>query len=607
MEKSCEDIQILFKGYLFHTLTKEQENDVEIHLSHCADCRISLHDMMLQKEDGQLFPDAVSLGSSSSSQSVYSVDAAQEDDQPVVLHIGDDQPVLPVVPETSMEESAEPVAENAEAEESLSVFEQFMKRRKAQMEEQGNVVETQERPVLKPISDEPVAPVTEEKDTPLPPENGLVAKPAFMQDETPSGGEVQMRAAPKFTPSDLSHVKIESFSSIALSSKEDVVAPQPAVIDEVPVASDKILPAVNEAPSTQIELEQEPVISIVQPVVEPIKEVKVESNPVVAPEKPVAAVPVTPSVQSVSAAELKASIQAVAEKVAAVSASVSAPSEQMVAAEKSSAASEQETIIIRPQMNKKLLVGVVLLCVGGIGAAVLLSNGGGGSAGSLDAAAPVQSVAKVSRDDLDDAVTEESPAARYVRPALPPVRRVEPLDIPRVKLLAGTVKIPKVSDEINAIAARRKAAAAQALNVRSTDDDLQLIKRKEVAESSEQVSRGREQPIMQDVLENAQKAVDDVTVDEIAEYANKTITLAGKEGSTSFLSTVKEVFAEMEDVSLTVDDSQQPYVISAYMTNRQAVALLEKLTYLGATKIETKFRTKEDELDKRSMFYLRIE
>lgn len=46
MDRSCEDIKNLLSGYLDHVLTENEEYEVEVHLSHCDECRGALHDFM---------------------------------------------------------------------------------------------------------------------------------------------------------------------------------------------------------------------------------------------------------------------------------------------------------------------------------------------------------------------------------------------------------------------------------------------------------------------------------------------------------------------------------------------------------------------------------
>ena len=46
MKENCKEIQQLLSGYFDNILSSENEYEVEVHLSHCNDCRVVLHDLM---------------------------------------------------------------------------------------------------------------------------------------------------------------------------------------------------------------------------------------------------------------------------------------------------------------------------------------------------------------------------------------------------------------------------------------------------------------------------------------------------------------------------------------------------------------------------------
>jgi hypothetical protein len=222
----------------------------------------------------------------------------------------------------------------------------------------------------------------------------------------------------------------------------------------------------------------------------------------------------------------------------------------------------------------------------------------------------------------EEAVETDSEPVRIpvVTYDVPPVRQVEPLDVPEVKMLAGTIKIPKVSDELKAMREKKRTVSsllddAERGEVEAKPSTVALTQNREelVLNNRRAMSVDLSVPtVLQSddraaaLVVAAQKAAVTVSDEEAAEYASKTISFV-TEDSRYFLGVARETLAPMTDGPLLVDDSQKPYVVSVYLTNKQAADFVEKMSYYGATKIETKFRTKPEDFNKKSMFYLRIE
>ena len=89
-------------------------------------------------------------------------------------------------------------------------------------------------------------------------------------------------------------------------------------------------------------------------------------------------------------------------------------------------------------------------------------------------------------------------------------------------------------------------------------------------------------------------------------YENTTITLKSPD-SRQCLGVVRQTITDMTHDKVLVDDSDSPYVVSAYMTHAQAVEFVKRMGYQDGVSINTAFRTKEDDFDTKSMFYIRIE
>ena len=53
MDSGCSRIKEYLQGYLAHTLTSDEENDVEVHLAYCNKCREFLHELM-RRQDGEI-------------------------------------------------------------------------------------------------------------------------------------------------------------------------------------------------------------------------------------------------------------------------------------------------------------------------------------------------------------------------------------------------------------------------------------------------------------------------------------------------------------------------------------------------------------------------
>jgi hypothetical protein len=200
------------------------------------------------------------------------------------------------------------------------------------------------------------------------------------------------------------------------------------------------------------------------------------------------------------------------------------------------------------------------------------------------------------------------------------MRHVEPLDVPEVKILAGTIMIPKVSDELKAIREKQRSVASLLDNA-ERDAVMSRPSTVKVAEKREELVLNNRTQLPGDlavpteikpgdqaaaVVAQAQKAAVTVSDEEVAEYATKTISFT-TEDSRYFLGVARETLAPMTDGPLLVDDSEKPYVVSVYLTNKQAADFVEKMSYYGATKVDTQFRTKPEDFDKKSMFYLRID
>jgi len=546
MDSTCEDIKILFKGYLAHSLTRDQENDVEIHLSHCASCRILLHDMMVQKEDG----------------------LSADIDQPVS--------VVPIVIDDSVSDQA---PTKAEAEETLSVFEQFMQRRREQLE-QSTTEKDAQPPAESPrsVPDSPVlaAPITTLEDTPLPPKTELKATPLFVQSDTPVAAEMTMSAAPKAV--------VVTVPEVGANVSDPVVEPV-AVVKEIPVivpekkpafvmptfksASEMVQGLKEEVAKKKVAKAEQPKIE--QPKIEqPKAEQKKAEQPKVEPVK--TALPNTNNV-----------VQTVSSKSSA-------------------------------KMPVGLFAGIALIVVAGL----VFVVGGKGTDSAATHSRDV-SAENTDRDDVD-ADTRRDVMPRVVPVNLPPVRKVEPIEMPQVKMLAGTVKIPKLSEELK-VEREKKERLSKSLDEAEKDAYINAPRGLQMTERSGELSLNNRVPTpgvpalpnvarsvtdADDVVAQAQKAAVNVSDDEVAEYANKTIAFK-TEDSRYFLGVARETLSGMTDGPLLVDDSQTPYVLSVYLTNKQAADFVEKMSYNGATKIDTKFRTKPEDFDKKSMFYMRIE